>query len=277
MKHSKFLNSAIIDNLFKKVLIAEATKNIASNKVDGYAKILAKFPLIRKELKVFNQLAESYTTEDRRIAQKLITELRKDIKNKEWSGLEVSRQKFFEEVKKIAPEIVEASKEKIRNYKFYASIKNFIDDSIRPSLSPKDRVMVEETIIKTITEGTHISRNFLMANEASKIPAEVDVLVTEVLIDNFSKKWKNALTESQYKYLIDYAANGDDNNYKWLNSIRKRIRKIDEGKIADETVREMFVDAKKNVEESINLNAEQILEYNELIDELSGAINNEQE
>lgn len=237
------------------------------NKVLQYGKILKKYDLIREELDIFSQLQETYS-KDRRIASKFITELKSDIKNRKWGNLEKQRQQFYEEIKKIYPEIQDNLNEEILNYKFLASIKNFVDDAIYGKLNAKDRMMIEESLVDTLMSGKHIIESVKAIRESNQIPQEVDPLVVNIMMKDFTKKWKQNFTPTQYQYLIEYTANGKAINTKWLNFLRKKFRKVNGNSLLIET-KKMFEEAKNILEKRIHLTSEDILNYAELIDEVA--------
>ena len=267
MTHSKYLNSGIINNVFQKTLISEIiNKKNVKNKVLQYGKILKKYELIRNELDIFNQLQETYS-KDRRVASKFITELKNDIKNKKWNDLDRQRQQFYEEIKRIDPKIQEKINEEVSNYKFLASIKNFIDDAIANKLNAKDRMMIEESLVDTLMSGKHIVESVKAIRESNQIPKEADPLVVNIMMKDFTRKWKAALTPTQYQYLIEYTANGKIVNLKWLNYLRNKFRRVNENNLLVET-QKMFEEARNILEKRIHLTSEDILNYAELIDEI---------
>ena len=267
MTHSKYLNSGIINNVFQKTLISEIiNKKNVKNKVLQYGKILKKYDLIRNELDIFNQLQET-DSKDRRVASKFITELKNDIKNKKWNDLDRQRQQFYEEIKRIDPKIQEKINEEVSNYKFLASIKNFIDDAIANKLNAKDRMMIEESLVDTLMSGKHIVESVKAIRESNQIPKEADPLVVNIMMKDFTRKWKAALTPTQYQYLIEYTANGKIVNLKWLNYLRNKFRRVNENNLLVET-QKMFEEARNILEKRIHLTSEDILNYAELIDEI---------
>lgn len=267
MRHSKHLNSGIINSVFQKTLISEIVKGKdVKDKIRKYSLILKKYNLIREELDVFNQLMESYT-DDKRVAGKLLDEIKSDILKKDWTNIEKQRQQFLEEVKKIDPSLNDNLNEDIANYKYLASIKNFLDDAIFGVLNAKDRMMIEESLITVLTKGQHIGKVINQVRESNDMPKEADPLVVNLMIRDFTSKWKQALTPTQYQYLIEYTANGRSVNNKWLNLLRKKFRKV-QATIINEETKTLFENAKNLIEKKIHLNSEEILNYAELLDEV---------
>jgi hypothetical protein len=268
MKHSKYLNSGLINLIFLKELVSEMIeKKDVKDKIKSFALTLKKLPLIKEELDVFQQFMDSYIP-DKRTASRLISEIKNDIKSKDWKELEKQRQMFFEDVKKIYPTISENLNDKIENYKYFASIKNFIDDAINQKLNAKDRIVIEESIVDTLITGKHIAKAVRETRESNQMPKEADTLVVGLMIKEFCNKWKKNSTPTQYQYLVEYASQGKSINHKWLNLLRNKMRKINPESFDEET-KQKIDSAKELLETKIHISSEEIFDFSELLDELN--------
>jgi cysteinyl-tRNA synthetase len=102
MKHSKYLNSGLINLIFLKELVSEMIeKKDVKDKIKSFALTLKKLPLIKEELDVFQQFMDSYIP-DKRTASRLISEIKNDIKSKDWKELgQFWTDKFVNDLKSL--------------------------------------------------------------------------------------------------------------------------------------------------------------------------------
>ena len=262
MRHSKFLNSGLLAFLVENILVHEITTKKDSGKMRKYAQVINELNNVKAELDVVDALFNTIC--DKSYANKLLSEIKKDIKKIEKKKLDIERQKFYDNVVNIFPEIKLFLSTKINEYKTLASIKNFIDDTLEQKLNAKERLLIQESIISNLVNNKNLKYSEML-NEANSIPNEVDGLTLNIMLNDFMKRWKKILTETQYKYLIDYTSFGENINTKWKRKIIDNLEKHSQ-KIDDEELSNKIVAILERVNK--NHNTENILEYCELVDAL---------
>jgi len=269
MKHSKYLNSGLINYLIENIITSKISKNDKTIAKDfmKYVKLIKSLPLIREELKFYDQLTTSFV-EKRYLGSKLLSEIKKDLKKVEWDNLSRQRQMFFDKTKKIFPELLTEINNRQNKYKLFASIQNFIDDAKVNKLTAKERIIVEENIIENLSNGFGITEFVDKVKEYNEIPLEADPLVVSIMIKDFNKKWKSVLSETQYKYLVDYTSNGNSINSTWINRIKKSLNQYNPELIKSEEISNKVEKIITEVTNKTTFNSENILQYCELIDSL---------
>jgi hypothetical protein len=271
MKHSKFLNSGLIDYAYQKQLISEIIAGSDYKPmITGYIAALKKLNLVKEEIDIFNQLTDTYIT-DKNLTYKFISEIKGDIKNKlkDADSLNKQRQMFYEEVRKIMPNIQKALNDDIPRYKFYASIKNFVDDSLLSTLNAKERTIISENISENLMKNTQLVENVRDMRDANDMPKQADPLVVSVMIKEFCNKWKKTLSPTQYKYLVEYTTNGRTINKDWLEKLKREFKSINYKLIKDSASRKKvahFLTVLNNKKTAI---AEDILQYAEVLDTIN--------
>ena len=270
MKHSKYLNSGLIANTVEKIVISKIAENDSKvvKKFHQYINVIKSLPMIKEELNIFDELNDT-CVERKALANKLLAEVKKDIHQKDWRGRDKQRQIFYDKVRVIFPEINEHLKQYIKDYKSFASIKNFIDDTIDRKLSAKERLIVEESIIENMCSNKKINNQVQMISEANEIPEEIDHLATHIMVRDFCKKWQSTLSPTQFQYLVAYASNGDVINEEWSKKIHDKLDAFDIGSIKSEETSEKTSRLINEVKKKTQLSNIEILEYAELVDSLS--------
>lgn len=262
MRHSKYLNSGLLAFLVENILVQEVFTKQVSNKMLRYTKLLSQLKNVKNELNVFEQLTN--TVCDKNYANKLLVEIKKDISKIDKNKLIKERQRFCDNIVNIFPEIKILLSNKINEYKTFASIKNFIDDVLEQKLNAKERLIIHESIIHNLVNNKVVKYS-KMLNETDSMPNEVDGLTVNIMLTDFLTKWKKILTETQFKYIVEYASFGDNINNKWKRKIISNLERHSKN-IQDEEVANKTKAVLERVHKSYD--SENILEYCELIDAL---------
>lgn len=271
MKHSKYLNVALIDYAFQKQLMAELISDREYKPmIVGYINALKSLTLVKEELDIYNQLTDSYVT-DRVLANKFLSEIKSDISNKlgNAESLNKERQMFYEEVRKVMPNIAEALGSEIPRYKFYASIKNLIDDTLSRNLNAKDRTVVSENIVENLMKNSVLVENVKDMRDANDMPKQADPLVVTMMIKEFCNKWQKTLSPTQYEYLVEYATGGRTINKQWMERLKREFKSIDYKLIKDSVSRKKVINFLTVLNTNKSPIAEDILQYAEVLDALN--------
>jgi len=269
MNHSKYLNSGIVNYLFQNILISEMIQNKDyQNSVNKYIEVLKKSPLIMEEINIYNQILDT-CIEKPELADKFISELNNDITNKLNVNISKERQKFYENVRKIYPIIETKINEKIKKYKTFASINNFIDNLLKiQNLDARERTVVYESIKEHLLDNKSLRNTKQIIEATNSIPEEVDPLVVNVMIKEFKNKWEKTLSKSQYQYLIEYISEGKSINGKWLNMLKRKFGTVNYQLINDSKTLNNLKSFVNNINTKKSPSSEEILEYLEVYDEV---------
>ena len=273
MTHSKYLNSGIINNLFQSVLISEMINNNDYNdQIKQYIDVLKKSPLIMEEINIYNQILDTCIDKPE-LADKFLMELNIDIKSKLSNNMIKERQKFYEDVRKVCTIIESKMDSKIKKYKIFASINNYIDNQLEvKKLNALERTSVNEVIKEHLINNKTMKRTIQMIEESNKLPKEVDPLVVDIMIKEFKNKWEKTLSKSQYQYLIEYISVGKSINSKWLSMLKRKLGTVNYKLISDHKT----VDNLKTFVEELNtkrgVSSEELLEYLEVYDEVRSVL-----
>lgn len=228
-KHSKFKNSGILFEL----LTRQITNDILAGKDDSFAKkLMFKYfnesTTLGKEFQLYNfivsQSAKTPDKADRMVS--VVLNSRSKLNNKE---LNEQKYNLIKEIKEKI-NIDEFLKNKIPNYKLYASIYKLFENS---SNSKDDDYKVEELITakEYILENmckkdkltAHTKPDELFSNQSM----DVKLIAYKFLIENFNKKYSNLLPD-QKNLIKEYITNiSHINKFKtYVNSEYQRVVKL---------------------------------------------------
>ncbi len=217
LKHNKKRNTAF---LFE-VLVRELTKSVIQKKSEYGVKIsrivkehFGKGTLLKKELEIYKSLQEKSGLQPY-VAEKLIFEAKS-----QYSKLD--KERIFQEqsalINKINKELTpEVFSQFVPNYKSIATIHQIFNSS----LSPKKKVLLETTILETLTATEQLTE--------SK-EKKVDNLVIKKFVERYNKQYETAdLHEEQknllQKYIMSFSDNGLDLNV-YLNEEIGRLKDV---------------------------------------------------
>jgi hypothetical protein len=217
LKHNKKRNTAF---LFE-VLVRELTKSVIQKRSDYGIKIskivkehFGKGTLLKKELEIYKSLQEESGLQPY-VAEKLIFEAKKQHN-------ELDKRQIFQEqsalINKINKELTpDVFSQFVPNYKSIATIHQIFNDS----LSPKKKVLLETTVLETLTSAEQLTEA-----KADK----VDNLVIKKFVERYNKQYESAdLHEEQkkllQKYVMSFSDNGLDLNI-YLNEEIGRLKNI---------------------------------------------------
>ena len=217
LKHNKKRNTAF---LFE-VLVRELTKSVIQKRSDYGIKIskivkehFGKGTLLKKELEIYKSLQEKSGLQPY-VAEKLIFEAKSQYGK-------LDKKRIFQEqsalINKINKELTsEVFSQFIPNYKSIATIHQIFNSS----LSPKKKVLLETTILETLTATEQLTE--------SK-QKKVDNLVIKKFVERYNKQYETAdLHEEQknllQKYIMSFSDNGLDLNV-YLNEEIGRLKDV---------------------------------------------------
>ena len=217
LKHNKKRNTAF---LFE-VLVRELTKSVIQKRSDYGIKIskiikehFGKGTLLKKELEIYKSLQESSGLQPY-VAEKLIFEAKSQHSK-------LDKERLFQEqsalISKINKELTpEVYSQFVPNYKSIATIHQIFNSS----LSPKKKVLLETTILETLTATKQLSEGK---------EKKVDNLVIKKFVERYNKQYEVAdLHEEQkkllQKYIMSFSDNGLDLNI-YLNEEIGRLKNI---------------------------------------------------
>lgn len=217
LKHNKKRNTAF---LFE-VLVRELTKSVIQKRSDYGIKIsrivkehFGKGTLLKKELEIYKSLQENCGLQPY-VAEKLIFEAKSQHSK-------LDKEQIFQEqsalINKINKELTpEVFAQFVPNYKSIATIHQIFNSS----LSPKKKVLLETTILETLTATKQL---------AESKEKKVDNLVIKKFVERYNKQYETAdLHEEQkrllQKYIMSFSDNGLDLNV-YLNEEVGRLKSI---------------------------------------------------
>jgi hypothetical protein len=222
-KHSKFKNAGILFEL----LTRQITADILAGRDESFTKnLMFKYFHESKELGkeaqlynfVLHQTSKDTTSADRILNVVLQTRSKLDER-------ELNKQKYnvIKEIKEKY-NIDEFLKNKIPNYKLYASIYKLFENQVECEVKFDIKELVEsrEYIVENLTKEKKNSEESLDVYGSQS--AEVRLLAYKFLIENFNTKYSNLLP-SQKKLLKEYITNISNSSKftKFVNEEYKRI------------------------------------------------------
>lgn len=257
-KHSKFKNSGILFEL----LTRQITSDILAGNDDSFAKTLMfkyfnENTALGKEFQLYNFIATQKTTTPEKADRvvSLVLQSRSKINNKD---LNVQKYSLIKEIKDKF-NLDEFLKNKINNYKLYASIYKLFENASHDSSEDyniDELVTAKEYILENMTK---TNKSVVTESECAieDQSADVKLLAYKLLIERFNTKYIGLYPE-QKNLLREYITNISTINKfaDYVNSEYKRIAKC-----LSESIGRVKHDVTKiKVKETINqLNAKKII------------------
>ena len=228
-KHSKFKNSGILFELLTRQIVTD----VLAGKDNSFAKTLMfkyfnESTLLGKEFQLYkfitSQTAKTPEKADRIIS--LVLQSRSKLNDKE---LNLQKYNLIKEIKENI-DVEEFLKNKITNYKLYASIYKLFENASRSSNENYDieeLVNAKEYILESMC-GQH--KTIINENKSddmelySKQSVDVKLIAYKFLIENFNRKYSDLLPD-QKKLIREYITNISHINKftEFVNSEYKRI------------------------------------------------------
>ncbi len=213
-KHSKFKNGGMLFEL----LTRQITSDILAGRDESFTKnLLFKYfnesTELGKEVQLYNFIVNQ-SLKDIKSADRLleiIIHTRTKLNEKE-----LHRQKYnlIREIKGKY-EINEFLKNKIPNYKLYASVYKIFENAINDTItfSVKELMESKDCVIEALTKQKNVSKEEL--NMYSSQSSDVKLMAYKFLIENFNKKYSSLLPR-QKSLLKEYI-----NNYTNTSKFKK--------------------------------------------------------
>jgi hypothetical protein len=282
-KHSKFKNGGMLFEL----LTRQITSDILSGRDESFTKnLLFKYfnnnTELGKEVQLYNFIVHQNLQNEHSADRVLdiIIQTRSKLNEKE-----LQRQKYnlIREVKQKY-DINEFLKNKIPNYRLYASVYKIFENRISNDIKFNVRELVDakECIIESLIKDKSKSKEELGLYESQSV--DVKLMAYKFLIENFNKKYSNLL-ERQKQLLKEYINNSTNTAEfrKYINSELKVVieeisnlnNNIENDVITiklKETVNQLKNKSVKSSVQDSHLNA--LMNSYELIEELKSLKNN---
>lgn len=225
-KHSKFKNAGILFEL----LTRQITSDILAGRDESFTKnLMFKYfhesKELGKEVQLYNflvqQSSKDATSADRIL--NVVLQTRSKLNEKE---LDKQKYNLIKEIKEKY-DIDEFLKNKIPNYKLYASVYKLFENSTQCEVKFDIQELIEgrEYIVENLTREKKNSNEPLDVYGSQ--PAEVRLIAYKFLIENFNKKYSNLLPD-QKKLLKEYITNISNSSKftQFVNEEYKRVSSI---------------------------------------------------
>ena len=215
-KHNKKRNTAF---LFE-ALIKEMAKSVVSNDTERQNKIarivkrhFQKRGVLYKDLQTYKVLIDLREAEET-FARRILAEVRRDRQK-------INTTRVFTEQSKLIKKInVELGRDVyanfVPNYKSMATIAQLFSDS----LSPKEKVLLEDRILEEMTRAE--------PKTEAEIMEHVDSLVYKTFADKFNKEYEGRLHEEQRKVVSKYIYSVSDNGLSLKSYLNEEVSRLKE-------------------------------------------------
>jgi len=223
-KHSKFKNAGILFEL----LTRQITSDILSGRDESFTKnLMFKYfqegKELGKEVQLYNFLAKQ-NNKDTSSADRILNVV---LQTRSKLNERVLNKQKYDLIKEIKEKynIEEFLKNKIPNYKLYASIYKLFEDASNKEgikFDLEELMSARECIIENITK-EKISQENTMDNYERQ-PIDVRLIAYKFLIENFNKKYNNLLPD-QKKLLKEYITN-ISNSSKFTKYVKSEYKRI---------------------------------------------------
>ncbi len=225
-KHSKFKNAGILFEL----LTRQITADILAGRDETFTKnLMFKYfhesKELGKEAQLYNFVLQQ-TSKDTNAAERILNVVLQTRSKLDERELNKQKYNVIKEIKEKY-NIDEFLKNKIPNYKLYASIYKLFENQAEQEVKFDVQELVEsrEYIIENLTKEKKNSEESLDVYGSQS--AEVRLLAYKFLIENFNTKYSNLLP-SQKKLLKEYITNISNSNKftKFVNEEYKRVSSL---------------------------------------------------
>jgi hypothetical protein len=239
-KHNKLRNTGILFELLSTQITSDMINNKPSPAIDILKRFFKKDTPLNRELSLYQTLMkEKYSNDDR--ANRLLDEVLKINSSINKTAL---RREKYNLVKEIKDNYIleDFFKNKINNYKIYASIYTLLENTDF-TYSPSEIVTSRFTLVEFITSKPSDGKTVRsqIVEEYSKHDTDVRKLAYKIMIDKFNEKYQD-LGVREKNLLREYINNITDSPKmkQYLNgeltkvktSLSKKVSKI-----ADSTVK----------------------------------------
>lgn len=225
-KHSKFKNAGILFEL----LTRQITADILAGRDESFTKnLMFKYfhesKELGKEAQLYNFVLQQ-TSKDANAAERILNVVLQTRSKLDERELNKQKYNVIKEIKEKY-NIDEFLKNKIPNYKLYASIYKLFENQAEQEVKFDVQELVEsrEYIVENLTKEKKNSEESLDVYGSQS--AEVRLLAYKFLIENFNTKYSNLLP-AQKKLLKEYITNISNSSKftKFVNEEYKRVSLI---------------------------------------------------
>lgn len=225
-KHSKFKNAGILFEL----LTRQITADILAGRDESFTKnLMFKYfhesKELGKEAQLYNFVLQQ-TSKDANAAERILNVVLQTRSKLDERELNKQKYNVIKEIKEKY-NIDEFLKNKIPNYKLYASIYKLFENQAEQDVKFDVQELVEsrEYIVENLTKEKKNSEESLDVYGSQS--AEVRLLAYKFLIENFNTKYSNLLP-AQKKLLKEYITNISNSSKftKFVNEEYKRVSLI---------------------------------------------------
>jgi hypothetical protein len=225
-KHSKFKNAGILFEL----LTRQITSDILAGRDESFTKnLMFKYfhenRELGKEVQLYNFLIQQ-SIKDVASADRILNVVLQTRSKLNERELDKQKYNLIKEIKEKY-DIDEFLKNKIPNYKLYASVYKLFEDAVQNDVKFDIQELIEgrEYIIENLIREKKNSNEPLDVYGSQ--PAEVRLIAYKFLIENFNKKYSNLLPD-QKRLLKEYITNISNSSKftQFVNDEYKRISNI---------------------------------------------------
>lgn len=190
LKHNKIKNTGILFELLSTQITSDMINNRKSPAIDILKEYFKKGTNLNKELSLYQTLfKEKYSNEDR--ANRLIDEVVKLNNGINKTNLRKEKYNLIKEIKKHYT-LEEFVKNKINNYKIYASVYKLLENKDF-NFSPSEIVTSRFTLVEFITSKPANGKTVRsqIVEEFSKHNNDVRKLAYKIIVDKFNQKYQD--------------------------------------------------------------------------------------
>ena len=208
IKHNKIKNTGILFELLSTQITSDMVNNRKSPAIDILKEHFKRGTNLNKELSLYQTLLkEKFSNEDR--ANRLIDEVLKLNKDINKTNLRKEKYNLIKEIKKHYS-LEEFVKNKINNYKIYASVYKLLENNDF-TFSPSEIVTSRFTLLEFITSKPNNGKTVRnqLVEEYAKQDNDVRKLAYKIMVDKFNDKYQD-LGHREKSLLREYINNITD-------------------------------------------------------------------
>tara|TARA_Y100001937_G_C7116644_1_gene330466 strand:+ start:1315 stop:2136 length:822 start_codon:yes stop_codon:yes gene_type:complete len=223
-KHNKKRNTIFLFELLNRACAKSVVHNNANKKkaiLDIIRESFKKGTLLYKEIQIYNSILETKKASGR-IAEKTLFEAKKSYNNLPTEKLFLEQSALLKRINTFLDKDVYSYF--IPNYKNMATLYQVFN----MDLKPKDRVLLEESVIQYMTAGEI---------ERPNLVTPTDKLTFKVFLENFNSTYGQSLLKEQKELLNNYIISYDGSSIElkvYLNEELKRLRSQIQESIKDQ-------------------------------------------